>query len=174
MAIRDPGMGVEQPNRMPEAEFVDMIAPLFEGAPHFLARLVAARPFAGESALFDAAGEIALAMPEAEQLELLDAHPRIGASVSVMSPASAAEQRAGEPTISAANEAVQATLDRLNTAYEARFGFRFVIFMNGRPRSQIVPIMERRLGGRRRDEKRRALVDVIAIAQDRWRRARER
>ena len=64
------------------------LAALFEGAPRFLARLAAAGPFAIDDALFAAARAIAHAMPEAEQVELVDAHPRLGAppaSVSAMS-----------------------------------------------------------------------------------------
>ncbi len=60
------------------------LAPLFEGAPRFLARLTAARPFGTPERLFS----ITRAMPEPEQLELIDAHPRLGAppaSVSALS-----------------------------------------------------------------------------------------
>ena len=63
---------------------------------------------------------------------------------------------------------VQARLDRLNAAYEARFGFRFVVFVAGRPRSEIVPLLEARLRGEREPELRAALAHVIAIARDRW------
>ena len=62
---------------------------LFEGAPQFLARLTGAGPFDTDEALFATAREIAHAMPEPEQVELIDAHPRLGAppgSVSAFSP----------------------------------------------------------------------------------------
>jgi OHCU decarboxylase len=147
--------------------FVQAMAPYFEDSPRFLARLAAARPFQDERHLFERAAAIADAMPEEEQVELVDAHPRIGAAARMMSVASLAEQgheRATQP--------VQADLDRLNAAYEARFGFRFVVFVAGRPRSEILPLIEARLGGERDTELRAALTDVIAIARDRWRKAR--
>ncbi len=56
-----------------------VVAPLFEGAPAFLDRLAAARPFESYAALWPRALEIARSMPEAEQLELINAHPRLGA-----------------------------------------------------------------------------------------------
>jgi 2-oxo-4-hydroxy-4-carboxy-5-ureidoimidazoline decarboxylase len=59
------------------------------------------------------------------------------------------------------------TLARLNPEYEARFGFRYVIFVAGRSRSEIVPLLERALEADRGDELRRGLRDVIAIARDR-------
>jgi len=59
--------------------FAAAVAPLFEGARHFLGRLAMARPFGSIEALFDRAREIAHAMPLDEKLELIDAHPRLGA-----------------------------------------------------------------------------------------------
>jgi 2-oxo-4-hydroxy-4-carboxy-5-ureidoimidazoline decarboxylase len=64
---------------------------------------------------------------------------------------------------------VQEELDRLNAAYERRFGFRFVIFVAGRPRSEIIPVMKRRLRRGARAELNTALNEVVAIAEDRWR-----
>jgi 2-oxo-4-hydroxy-4-carboxy-5-ureidoimidazoline decarboxylase len=58
-------------------------------------------------------------------------------------------------------------LDALNDAYERIFGFRFVIFVAGRPRSAIVPILEASLRDERLSELRRGLDDVVHIARDR-------
>ncbi len=153
-------------NASTSAGFAQSMAPFFEGAPRFLARLAASRPFRDDTDLFERATAIAGAMPEDEQIELVDAHPRIGAAAHTMSAASVAEQGRN-----AAIRSVQADLDRLNAAYEERFGFRFVVFVAGRPRSEIVPLMEARLGGDRGTELATALADVIAIARNRWRKA---
>ncbi len=59
--------------------FAAAVAPLFEGARHFLGRLAMARPFGTMDRLFEAARTIAHAMPVDEQIELIDAHPRLGA-----------------------------------------------------------------------------------------------
>jgi 2-oxo-4-hydroxy-4-carboxy--5-ureidoimidazoline (OHCU) decarboxylase len=58
-------------------------------------------------------------------------------------------------------------LEALNEAYERIFGFRFVIFVAGRPRSAIVPILETSLRDERISELRRGLDDVVYIAADR-------
>ena len=58
-------------------------------------------------------------------------------------------------------------LEALNDAYERIFGFRFVIFVAGRPRSEIVPILETSLRDERISELRRGLDDVVYIAADR-------
>ena len=146
------------------AQFIEVVAPLFEGAPRFLARLAAARPFGDEETLFRRAGAIALAMPEDEQIELIDAHPRLGAPPASVSGLSHREQGYDRETTDAIAE-----LDRLNRKYEARFGFRFCVFVNGRSRAALVPVLEIALNADRTDEIVRAVDDVVAIAHDRYR-----
>jgi 2-oxo-4-hydroxy-4-carboxy-5-ureidoimidazoline decarboxylase len=151
---------------LPGDAFVAAAAPWFEGAPRFLRRLAAARPFGDAATLFDRADEIALAMPEPEQLELIDAHPRLGAPPATVSASSFREQGYDRET----TEAI-ADLELLNAAYEARFGFRFCVFVNGRSRQELVPVLEAGLTADRDAEIRRALHDVVAIGRDRFDRA---
>lgn len=145
--------------------FADALAPLFEGAPRFLRRLAAARPFDSDDALLAAAREVAAVAPEDELVELLDAHPRIGADPGAMSAMSRGEQEDGAP----ADEALAQELADLNAAYEQRFGFRFVVFVAGRPRAEIGPLMEVALRNERETELRRGVDDAIYIAADRLR-----
>jgi len=63
---------------------------------------------------------------------------------------------------------VAAELDRLNPAYEERFGFRYCVFVAGRPRAALLPGMEAALAADRAAEIRRALQAVVDIAADRW------
>jgi 2-oxo-4-hydroxy-4-carboxy--5-ureidoimidazoline (OHCU) decarboxylase len=101
----------------------------------------------------DVAEDVALAQPEEEQVEALAAHPRIGEA----SP----EQHGDEAE-------VLAELDRLNRAYEERFGFAFVVFVNRRPRRELLPVLRERLGRSREEELRTGLRELVAIARDRW------
>ena len=155
---------VERLNAKSASDFVAAMGPLFEGAPGFLARLAAARPFASADDLFERALAIARAMPEDEQLELIDAHPRLGAPPATVSAASFREQGYDRDTDTAI-----ADLARLNAAYERQFGFRFCVFVAGRSRPQLVPILERALMAERGSEIERAIGDVVAIARDRYR-----
>ena len=133
---------------------------LFERAPSFVRRLRAVP--AGDR--LDRAEEIALAMPEAEQIELLNAHPRIGAAPATVSAHSYREQGYDRDQGTAD---LQARLDRLNDEYEKRFGFRFVVFVAGRPRAVIAEVMQAQLDADRDAERERGLRDVVAIARDR-------
>jgi 2-oxo-4-hydroxy-4-carboxy-5-ureidoimidazoline decarboxylase len=151
---------------LPGDAFVAAASPWFEGAPRFLARLAAARPFADERRLFERAEAIAVAMPEDEQIELIDAHPRLGAPPATVSADSFREQGYDRETTQAITE-----LGRLNAAYERRFGFRFCVFVNGRSRPELVPVLTAALEAERAAEIRRALGDVVAIARDRFRRS---
>lgn len=139
------------------------LAALFENAPRFVERLAAGQ-YASWDEVLTHGEELARTLPPDEQLELIDGHPRIGASPSSVSATSYREQ--GYDRDSGTAE-LQARLDRLNEQYEARFGFRFVVFVNGRSRSSIADVMEERLAGSREQELDRALNDVFAIARHR-------
>lgn len=176
-------MTTPRPGPLPPIEVLDHIsagifaatmAPLFEGAPRFLGRLAMARPFGSLGRLFERAREIAHAMPMAEQLELIDAHPRLGAPPESVSALSFVEQGyAHEAAEAAARESetervrVAAELDRLNTAYEARFGFRYCVFVAGRPRAALLPGLAAALEADRRSELARAIDAIVDIAADR-------
>ena len=152
------------------------LATLFEGASGFLDRLAAAGPFSDDEALFVAARRIAHAMPEPDQVELIEAHPRLGAppgSVSAMSHREQGYDRAAGPgqdlDVNGPGQDldVAAELERLNDAYEARFGFRYCVFVAGRPRAALLPGMAAALDGDRDAELHRALDAVVDIAIDR-------
>ncbi|HET7026787.1 MAG TPA: 2-oxo-4-hydroxy-4-carboxy-5-ureidoimidazoline decarboxylase [Candidatus Limnocylindrales bacterium] len=170
-----PVPAVAELDALPPSEAAAALAPLFEAAPRFVARLVAARPFTNESDLFDRAREIALALPEDEAIELVDAHPRLGAPPATLSGSSRREQGHDGAATDAddAGGALAERLERLNTAYEARYGFRYCVFVAGRPRDALIPEWEEHLASNdRAAELRRALGDVVAIGRDRYRRAR--
>jgi 2-oxo-4-hydroxy-4-carboxy--5-ureidoimidazoline (OHCU) decarboxylase len=150
------------------AAFIEAMAPLFEGAPRFLARLAAAAaatPFMSDDDLFAKAREIAHTMPESEQLELIDAHPRLGASPGTVSAMSYTEQGYDRGTATPLD--VASELDRLNDEYEARHGFRYCVFVAGRPREALLPGLAAALDADRDAEIHRALDAIVDIAIDR-------
>jgi 2-oxo-4-hydroxy-4-carboxy--5-ureidoimidazoline (OHCU) decarboxylase len=163
---------VEELNAADPAAFASALAPLFEGAPaSFLASLAERRPVGDEHDLFDAARAVARQLPEEEQVELLDAHPRIGADPASVSDLSRREQ--GHDEAAPNDQAwVDEELAALNDAYESHFGFRFVVFVAGRPRADIIPLLERALHADRDEELRRGLDDVVLIAAERFDRLR--
>jgi 2-oxo-4-hydroxy-4-carboxy-5-ureidoimidazoline decarboxylase len=170
-----PDSDLAELNRAPAAVAAAALAPLFEGAPRFLARLVTARPFGDWGSLFGTARRIAHAMPEAEQVELVDAHPRLGAPPGSVSPLSYREQGYGRDATAPAGNgetAAAAALERLNAAYEDRFGFRYCVYVAGRPRAALLPGLADALAADREAELHRALDAVVEIAAARHATAR--
>lgn len=134
---------------------------IFERAPVLVERLAAEAPFATREAFLARARAVVDGMSAPERIAVLNAHPRIGASASSMSADSRREQGRHE------GKAVLYELAALNEAYEAKFGFRFVVFVAGRAKSQIVPVLRERLGRTRDQELATAVSELLAIARDR-------
>jgi len=129
---------------------VDELTELFSGRSRFVEKLAREKDPLGR------ARDVAHGLNDDEKAEALAAHPRIGER----SP----EQRGDDP-------AVLAELAQLNREYEERFGFRFVVFVNGRSRAEIVPELRRRLRNTRDQELDTGLDALVSIAEDRWRRS---
>ena len=140
------------PGQLTEAE----LAELFEGDTVLVRKLAAHQDPLGSAA------DVIATLSEAEKLEALNAHPAIGARTG-LSARSAAEQ--GDD----ADPETLAELSRLNADYERRFGFRFVVFVNGRPRRAIVPVLRERLERSREQELATAVDELVQIAVSRWR-----
>jgi 2-oxo-4-hydroxy-4-carboxy--5-ureidoimidazoline (OHCU) decarboxylase len=143
---------------LPRQLSADELAGLFEGRTRFVERL------ALESDPLTRAATLVHELPYDEQVEVLAAHPAIGRRGG-LSARSAAEQGAG------ADAAVSAELARLNAEYEARHGFRFVVFVNRRAQAEILAVLRERIGRSSEDELQTALGELVAIAVDRWQNA---
>jgi 2-oxo-4-hydroxy-4-carboxy--5-ureidoimidazoline (OHCU) decarboxylase len=154
-------------NDLSEDAFADEVAPLFEGAPGFLRRLAAARPFDSDHAFLAAAREVARTMPEADQIELLNAHPPLGADPAEISRASFEEQGYEPSEGDDERQPVVEELAMLNEVYEGRFGFRYVVFVAGRPLSAMGPLIEAAMRNDRPAELARGIDEVIDVAADR-------
>ena len=133
------------------------LAELFEGRTRFVERLAA------ETEPLVRARTLVHELPLDEKREILGAHPAIGQQAG-LSARSAAEQGSDD------DPAVLDELARLNAAYEERHGFRFVVFVNRRPKRQILDVLGTRIGNPTDEELETALDELVAIAEDRWRR----
>ena len=140
---------------LPRQLTADELAELFEGRTRFVERLAA------EEDPLVRARTLVHELPADEKKEILDAHPAIGARAG-LSARSAAEQGAD------ADPAVLDQLARLNAEYEARHGFRFVVFVNRRPKAEILEVLKARVGNPTGVELETALDELVAIAEDRW------
>jgi 2-oxo-4-hydroxy-4-carboxy--5-ureidoimidazoline (OHCU) decarboxylase len=143
--------------KLPGRLTAEELAGLFEGRTRFVERLAA------EHDPLTRARTLVHELPIEEKREILDAHPAIGQR-SGLSTRSAAEQGAD------ADPEVLAELARLNADYEAQHGFRFVVFVNRRPKVEILEVLRSRIDNPTQEELETALGELVAIAEDRWRR----
>lgn len=108
-----------------------------------------------------AATEVWFGLPEQDWLEAFACHPRIG---EVRSPAtqfltySTSEQQVAQQTLIE----VQDDLRKGNRAYEARFGFLYIVFASGRTAPELLAVLDQRLENTRSEE-----LEEAAIQQDR-------
>lgn len=130
-----------------------------EGSTPLAEKVRAAGPYRSTAELIARMRATLPTLTEAEKVATLNAHPRIGEDPRHLSERSLREQGA---------KAVP-ELDRLNAEYERRFGFRFVVFVNRRPKAQIVDVLQERLHRSREEEMEEGLRAIVAIAEDRLR-----
>ena len=142
---------------LPRQLTAEQLAELFEGRTRLVEKL------AQLDDPLTAAHEVIAELSEDEKLEALNAHPAIGATG--LSARSAAEQGAG------ADPVLLTELVYQNQVYEEKFGFRFVVFVNRRSKAEILAVLRERLERTRDEELDTALQELVAIAEDRWRRS---
>lgn len=140
---------------LPRKLTAEELAELFEGRTRLVERLAQIEDPLGR------ADEVLASLDEYDKLEALAAHPAIGQCAG-LSARSAAEQGTDE------DPCVLVDLAALNAAYEKRFGFRFVVFVNGRSKSEILSALRQRLGRPREEELDTGCRELVAIARDRW------
>jgi len=134
---------------LPRQLTVEQLTPLFSGRTRLVDELAA------RDDPLRQAEDVALSLPEADQVAALATHPRIGEP--------SEEQCGAEPD-------VLEELARLNEEYERRFGFEFVVFVDGRTRAELLPVLRERLGRSREEELETGLRALSAIARSRWER----
>jgi OHCU decarboxylase len=161
---------IDELNTASREGFISALGVLFEAAAPLADALYERRPYDSYNALLQRA-EIALDdLPPEKKIEVVNAHPRIGESPEALRRTSALSYReqgyASESTPDE-REIVKRRLAQLNQAYEQRHGFRFVVFVNRRPKSDIIKVMEWRMRRSRQDELATALQDIVLIARDR-------
>jgi 2-oxo-4-hydroxy-4-carboxy--5-ureidoimidazoline (OHCU) decarboxylase len=141
---------------------------VFERSAVLLSRLIPqVEPGDTPQGILERARAIIAQLDERERIATLNAHPRIGDDVRALSELSMREQ--GDDR----DDATMRELAELNDAYEKKFGFRFVVFVHGRSKREIVPVLRERLQRRREDELATGIDAFLAISLDRLQREQD-
>ena len=140
---------------LPRQLSVEELSELFEGRTTLVERLAETEDPLGQ------ADRVLAMLDEDAKVEALGAHPAIGQRQG-LSERSAAEQGTD------ADPAVLSELAYLNQVYEEKFGFRFVVFVAGRPKREILEVLRERIANTREEELDTGCSELVAIARDRW------
>jgi allantoicase len=119
----------------------------FSGAPAWIDRMAAARPFATPDAIIAAADESARGVTDADWREAFRHHPRIGEQRAerIQSETARGLSSSEQAGVQRAASADLAALVAANRAYEARFGYVFIVAAAGRTVPEILAMLEERM-----------------------------
>ena len=136
--------GLDAFNALPEPGAAEALAACCASR-RWVARLAAARPYASAVELYLVAGQELEQLGWPDVLEALAAHPRIGQRVAGGS-REAAWSRGEQSGTAQVGQTVLDELAEANAAYEARFGFVFLIRAAGRGAEEMLAACRDRLG----------------------------
>lgn len=152
-------------NRLPLADFVRVIGPVFEHSPWIAAATWAQKPFANIELLHTALCATVKNSATEKQLALIQAHPDLVGKLAL----------AGALTKESTGEQASAGLDQLspdevalfqknNAAYRKKFGFPFVICARLNKKAAILAGFQLRLQNSHAEEIQTALGEIFKIA----------
>ena len=164
-------MTLDQLNAAPAPLALQLLDGLYEHSPWIAEHALAQRPFQSLAQLKHAMARIVAQAGIAPQLALIRAHPELAGKVMVsqsLTAASTHEQHKAGLTQCSAEEL--ARLQQLNTDYNAKFDFPFILAVRGArgtglSRQEIIQTFERRLQGHPDFEHLECLRNIHRIAE---------
>lgn len=153
-------MRLAEVNAMAQADFVACFGDVAEHSPWVAERAETRRPFANVEAMVAAFQAAIRGAPEAQQLDLIRAHPDLAGRARM------AEESRKEQAGAGLDQLSTEEFDRftdLNGRYRERFGIPFILAVKGATRHQILDSFAGRLGNDRDTELATALDQVCRI-----------
>jgi 2-oxo-4-hydroxy-4-carboxy-5-ureidoimidazoline decarboxylase len=153
-------MNLHAINALSPAAFVDSFGDIAEHSPWVAEAAGRARPYASREAMVDAFQAVLAKAERSTQEALIRLHPDL-AGKATLEPDSRREQAgAGLGTLTAEE---MARFTELNTRYQQRFEFPFILAVKGATKHQILDAFSARIGGGREEEFLTALAQVMRI-----------
>ena len=155
---------LEAANGFSAAEFVTLLAEVFERAAWVAEAVAPLRPFATVTALHDAMLAVVARAPDKAVTEFLNRHPDLAGPSARKDPLTAhsAREQAGAGLDRLTAEET-ARLAAYNARYRANFGFPFIICARRHTKDAIFAEFERRVANEAAEERRAALAEIIRI-----------
>ncbi len=139
-------VNLEQINSWTEAEARAAFL-LCCGAMRWAERMTARRPFRQSDELLEAAEQIWNGLGREDWLEAFAAHPKIGDldALRVKFGSTAAWAATEQGGVAAASESILLALAEGNRAYEAKFGYIFIVCATGKTAPEMLVLLQQRL-----------------------------
>jgi 2-oxo-4-hydroxy-4-carboxy-5-ureidoimidazoline decarboxylase len=155
-------MTLSELNSYPQDQFTKALTTIFEHSPWIPNQAWPARPFATVESLHQAMIDEVHRAPQEQQLQLLRAHPDLGARARMSRESTGEQTRAGLTHLTADQ------LNHLRTQndnYRAKFDFPFILAVKGATYDTIIQALNQRITRSREDELKEALRQVSKIAR---------
>ncbi len=138
-------------------------------AGRWVERMLSQRPFKNRDEVFDSAEHIWWSLGREDWLEAFAAHPRIGAQPHSRTAAQDAVANAwatGEQAGAAgSSDETKAALAEVNRAYEAKFGYTYIVCATGKSGEEMLALARQRLGNDPDTELRVAALEQRTITR---------
>lgn len=156
---------LDQLNLLPERDFVAALDGVFEHAPWVAAAAAGRRPFAGVTQLHDALMAAVQAAPSDVCITFLRGHPAL-APKALADPDLTLESRAEQGGLGMTSLGDRlAWFEAASSAYEARFGFPFIVCVRRQTPPFVLSGLERRLTNSPDQERAAALAEIGHITR---------
>lgn len=152
---------INQLNKVSQLQFVQILKDIFEHSPWIPERTWSYRPFSALEDLHEKMVIIVKESTDVEKLDLIQAHPNLGARLE-MSTSSVKEQ--ANAGLSQLSPKEYEDFSLLNKQYMDKFGFPFIMAVKGQTKGEIYSSMERRVKHPLKDEFETALSEIEKIA----------
>ncbi len=155
----------DQLNAMDAAQFARVLGGIYEHSPWVAEQAARQRPFASAAVLATAMRRAVDTAGAALQLQLVRAHPELAGKAAVRGEltAESTREQAGAGLDQCSPEEF-ARLQALNTRYNKKFGFPFILAVRGYDRHGIIDAFAKRVENDRDTELRASLEQIHRIA----------
>jgi OHCU decarboxylase len=159
---------VDELNRMPRAQFLAVVGPVYQGSSGIVEAVADQRPFADGAALRTSLQDRLFALPADQQLQLMHSYPALAGSALLageLGEYSVIDQ--AQAGLTFLSEEEQNAFGELNDAYHEKFGFPLIIALRDLSSEQVLEQGWQRLDNSPTQEHAAALLEIAKIANHR-------
>ncbi|HEY6802208.1 MAG TPA: 2-oxo-4-hydroxy-4-carboxy-5-ureidoimidazoline decarboxylase [Pyrinomonadaceae bacterium] len=124
------------------------------GSQHWVQRMITNRPYLSVEELYLKAADLWWDLEQDDWLEAFSSHPKIGERKAATEVSTQAQEWSGQEQagVEQAQEQTLSELARLNTEYEAKFGYIYIVCATGRSSEEMLEILKTRINNNAEDE----------------------